>query len=187
MVWFNDEAGIAQPLTNDRTAIMSALDQLEQYQQEGTRIDLAFERGAEALGPEYRLNQNTPVMIMLTDGLPNRVPLDPETNRMEETVIDAAQAAKDAGIRVYTVGFGKRPGETDDITELVYPWLLEVTSSGEGHHFISPNADDLRAIYDEIANVFTCPKGRHDWSQPWPPERGRAVRIPIARPIAADR
>ena len=175
VVWFNDEAGIAQTLTNDREDVLEALDGLTQYQQQGTRIDKAFETGAVALDPMYRKPGNTAVMIMLTDGLPNRVPMHPDTNRMEETVIDAAKAAAATEIRIYTVGFGKTPEESEDITELVYPWLLEQCATPDGRAFVAPRADELTQIYEEIADVFRCPKGRHDWGQPWPPERGRTA------------
>lgn len=178
VVWFNDEAGIAQSLTNDRDDVIGALDSLTQYQQQGTRIDKAFEMGALALDPSMRKPRNTAVMIMLTDGLPNRVPFDEETGRMEETVIKAAKAAAATEIRIYTVGFGKTPEQTNDITELVYPWLLKQCATPDGRSFVAPRADELAEIYEEIADVFRCPKGRHDWGSPWPPERGRTAPSP---------
>lgn len=166
VVGFNNDAWIQLELTNDAAAIATALDTLDLRQKEGTRLDLAFLKGAEALQSGMRATGNMPVLIMLTDGLPNRVPIDPESGRVEETVIKAAQVAKDMGANVYTIGFGKAEGA--DIIDLVYPWLLEQCASSPSMAFIEPRAERMAGIYSQIASVFTCPKDRHDWSQPWP-------------------
>ncbi len=175
VVWFNDDAGIAQSLTNAKDDVIGALDTITQYQQEGTRLDKAFQMGATALDPAVRKVGNTAVMIMLTDGLPNRVPFHPDTNRPEETVIDAAKAAAATDIRIFTVGFGKTQDQSDDIIDWVYPWLLAECATADGGTFITPRADELADIYGEIADVFQCPKGRHDWGSDWPPVRGRTA------------
>jgi hypothetical protein len=157
VVWFNDDADIEQTLTGDKAAIMAALDRLPERRAEGTRLDTAFLTGAEALPEALRRVENTPVMVMLTDGLPNRVPLDDVSGRQEETVIAAADAAKAAGITIYTIGFGRE--DAPDIIDRVNPWLLEQCASGADHAFVEPRADRLTGIYSDIAYVYTCPKG----------------------------
>lgn len=49
------------------------------------RLDKAFQTGAGALWEALRKIENTPVMILLTDGLPNRVPLDEVSGEGQET------------------------------------------------------------------------------------------------------
>ena len=157
VVWFNDNTGIEQTLTGDETGIMDALDRLPSRRAQGTRLDKAFQAGVDALPESLRKVENTPVMVMLTDGLPNRVPLDEVSGRQEETVINAAQLAKDGGITVYTIGFGREDAE--DIIDRVNPWLLEQCASDADHAFVEPRADRLEGIYSDIAYVYTCPKG----------------------------
>lgn len=166
VVGFNDTAWIQQPLTNDRAAVLAALDALEARQAQGTRLDLGLLEGARALPAELRKEGNTPLMIFLTDGLPNRVPPHPDTGRPEETVIAAAAAAKASGIQLYTIGFG-RP-DAPDINDRVFPELLAACATRPDMSFVAPEAERIAAIYNGIADVFGCPAGRHDWSQPWP-------------------
>jgi Mg-chelatase subunit ChlD len=156
---FNREAWIAQALSSDPDAITVAIDGLPQRQEQFTRLDLALERGAEALDPAHRMPGNTPVIILLTDGLPNQVPYA-EDGTMETTVLRAAQAAKDAGDIVYTIGLG---AATD-----INATLLAAAASGPDRYFYAPDAEDLSGVYTQIAYSFGCPKGRHDWSEPWP-------------------
>ncbi|MFN2114806.1 MAG: vWA domain-containing protein [Anaerolineae bacterium] len=167
VIGFNQTAWIQQSLTNDAVAVEASLEALEQRMDHGTRLDLAFQVGAEALSSDLRKASNTPVIILLTDGMPNLVPPDPDTGSVEDTVIAAADAAKDAGITIYTIGFGN-PDESADPEDRVNAELLEQCASRPSNAYIDPRADRLMEIYREIADVFTCPTGRHDWSQPWP-------------------
>jgi len=175
VAWFNDNAGIAQELTGDKDAALRALDALPSYQAEGTRLDKAFLTGMQALPADKRMVSNTPVIIMLTDGLPNRVPLHPVTGRQEDTVIDAARQAKDVGITVYTIGFGR--ADAPDIADRVLPELLRECASAPERSFVAPTAAEIGRIYSEIIDRFSCGTGRHDWGQPWPPSRGRPFAL----------
>jgi len=166
VVGFNDTAWLQQGLTHDRAQVLAALDGLEARQAQGTRLDLGLIEGARALPVEQRKEGNTAVMIFLTDGLPNRVPLDPGTGRQEETVIAAAEQAKATGIQVYTIGFGR--ADAPDINDRVYPELLAACATSAAMSFVAPEAERIAAIYNGIADVFGCPAGRHDWGKAWP-------------------
>lgn len=166
VVGFNDTAWIQQPLTHDRALVLAAIDGLEARLADGTRLDLGLREGAAALPSALRKEGNTPVMIFLTDGLPNRVPNHPETGRPEDTVIAAAQAAKDSGVEIFTIGFGR--ADAPDISDRVYPELLAACATSPDMAFVAPDAQRIAAIYNGIADVFGCPAGRHDWSKPWP-------------------
>ncbi|MEO8085007.1 MAG: vWA domain-containing protein [Ardenticatenales bacterium] len=161
VVGFNDDAWIQLKMTNDAVAIDAALDTLDARQKEGTRLDLAFRKGAEAFQAGMQATGNQSVLVLLTDGLPNRVPADPDTGRVEDTVIKAAQVAKDLGAIVYTIGFGR--ADAADLIDRVYPQLLADCASSPEKSFIEPRADRLDGIYGQIASVFTCPAGRIDW------------------------
>ena len=153
VVGFNDDAWIAQTLTSDKAAVLAAIDKLPKRQKEGTRLDLAFQKGAEALPANLRREGNTPTLILLTDGLPNRVPFQPGHSQ-EETVIAAAHVVKADGIRIYTIGVG-RP-DAPDLIDRVSPELLTVCASDPSMYYPAPDATQLSKIYTEIAYTFGC-------------------------------
>jgi Mg-chelatase subunit ChlD len=148
VVGFNDTAWVQLHLSRDRAAIEQALDALPPLMKEGTRLDLALAAGAVALAPERRQPGNTPVMILLTDGLPNRVPLA-EDGSQETTVLRAAAAAKATGIDVYTIAIG---AATD-----TNPALLTGCASVADHYYYTPDPEDLATIYKAIAHAIGCP------------------------------
>lgn len=148
VVGFNQRAWIESPLGSDAGRIDQAIEDLAKGQAEFTRLDLALQVGAEAIQTGNRRSQNTPVLILLTDGLPNRVP-PAEDGRMETTVLRAAAAAKAAGITVYTIAIGA-PEDTN-------PELLRDCATDPDHYFYTPDPEDLDAIYRAIAYSIGCP------------------------------
>jgi Mg-chelatase subunit ChlD len=160
IVGFNRDAWIETGLTSDAEAVHAAVERLPERQQEFTRLDLAFQRGAESLlAPETRDPTRKMVLVVLTDGLPNQVPYA-EDGTMETTVLRAATAAKDAAIEVYTVGVGQ-PGDVNDV-------LLRDCASAPDGFYRAEDAGDLGGIYTAIATSVLCPRGRHKWGEPWP-------------------
>ncbi len=160
VVGFNHRAWIETGLARDLASLQHAIDALPSGQAAGTRLDLGFEQGLAALQPTLGTPNTTHVIILLTDGLPSGVPPDPGDGTMETTVRKAAQAAKDAGARVYTIGVGL-PGEIND-------GLMRDCASSPADYFHAPDPEALAGIYAQIAYAFGCPKGRHDWGRAWP-------------------
>jgi Mg-chelatase subunit ChlD len=155
IVGFNERAWIEQELTDDRAAVGAALDRLPKGIAEGTRLDLAIDRGAEALSGPARRAGNTAVMVLLTDGMPNRVPTPAPAGSQEDTVLAAAGRAKAAGIRVYTIGVGL-PNAADPSAQ-INPDLLRRIASEPRMYFQTWSASELAAIYREIAYTIGCP------------------------------
>jgi hypothetical protein len=143
-----------------------AIDGLPAHMAEGTRLDLAFDAGRAARAGPGRDPANTPVIVLLTDGLPNRVPTPRPTGSQEDTVLAAAARAKAAGIRVYTIGVG-RP-DAPDIIDRINLDLLSAAASNPNMFYQAPDAEELARIYDQVAYTLRCPAGRHDWGKPWP-------------------
>lgn len=148
IVGFNDTVWTELALTDDENAANTALDRLSATTAEGTRLDLAFSGGAAAMDGPTRRAANRAVMVVLTDGLPNRVPFGPGSPypgsaRQEDAVRQAAQAAKAHGARVYTIGLG---GAAD-----VNLGLLEACASDPSMFHEAPRPEDLAAIYRGIA------------------------------------
>jgi uncharacterized protein YegL len=166
VVTFNDNAWVVQPLTSDPGLLADAIDRLPEYVAQGTRLDLALDAGAAALRDPARIADNTPVLVFLTDGLPNRVPTPEAGGTVEDTVLAAADRAKTAGVKLYTVGLGD-PAAADPI-DRINAWLLERVASAPDMFYQTPNGEDLAGIYAQIAVTIACPRGRHKWGEPWP-------------------
>ncbi len=147
IVGFNRTGWIEQALTVDRGAALGGLDRLAAKSGEGTRIDLAFTFGQRALQSASRRSTNTPVVIVLTDGLPNGVPTPTPAGRQEDTVLAAARAAAARGTTLFTIGLGR----SSDIDAV----LLAAAAGDARRFFAAPSTDDLGRIYAAIATVIT--------------------------------
>jgi len=158
IVGFNDEAWIAQPLTTDSALATAALVGLPARVAEGTRLDLALEVGMQVLTSSSRLPGNTPVLILLTDGMPNRVPTPIPSGTQGDAVRAVARVAKDKGIRVFTIGVGRH--DAADPADRIDADLLRAVASDPAYFFETPSAEDLLLIYGRIAAAFRCPTDR---------------------------
>ena len=146
IVGFNDTAWTQADLGYSYEVAYGALDQLTTMTQEGTRLDLAFLEGQKPLDGPHRKPENRPVIVLLTDGLPNRVPTPVPVGPQEQTVVEAAQLAKTKGTRIYTVGLGK---PTD-----INPRMLIMAASERWMYYYAPRPEDLSGIYSQIAQTF---------------------------------
>jgi Mg-chelatase subunit ChlD len=150
VVGFNDTAWTAAGLTGDRVVIEAALAGLAGRMAEGTRLDLAFRQGQAVLAATHRTEASQPVLVLLTDGLPNLVPTPVGGGSQEDTVLAAALAVRAAGTRVFTIGLG----QPDD----VLADLLARAASSPADYAYAPDGADLANIYREIAGRLTgCP------------------------------
>ncbi len=156
IVGFNDTAWTAFPMGHDRAAANAGLESLVDGVAQGTRLDLALQQGQAVLDAGPRIADNAGVMILLTDGLPNRVPFGdgsahPECPNQECTVLKFATAAKEADTRVFTIGLGL----PDDLLMS----LLSDAATESTDFFFAPDGEDLQAIYRQIAGkIVECPK-----------------------------
>jgi Mg-chelatase subunit ChlD len=116
---------------------------------EGTRLDLAIARGAEALDGGRRPAANEQVLILMTDGLPNRVPTPEPEGSQEDAILDLSQQVKARDIRIYTIGVGN-PG-AHDIADRINSQLLRDVATDPSMYFETPDAEDLAQIYSDIA------------------------------------
>ncbi|MCC7018224.1 MAG: VWA domain-containing protein [Ardenticatenales bacterium] len=128
LVKFNQDAGVAVPLTFDRSRVAVGLD--VEITSGKTNVSQAIDVARAHIVAEARPGVKT-AMIVLTDGK-NTVPADP--------IPVAAQRAKDAGIVVVTVCAG---GQCD-------PDLLPAASE-PSYYFNVPNPADLEALFVTLA------------------------------------
>jgi len=139
IIWYNDKAGVVQPLTHDLEALERAIDSIEPV--EGSRIDLGIESGHLELLPAFspaRKPWNVPALVLLSDGIPNRTSI--------EAVVTAADNAKYDGIEVHAVGLGRD----------LWRHVLQRIASQPEMYYESPSGDDLASIYRAIAGDLVC-------------------------------
>lgn len=158
---FNSRAWIEEELADRSEVVLAAIDRLGRKQAAGTRLDLAVRRGAEALSDLGAPSEGhrTQVIILLTDGIPNRVPPAAD-GTMATTVLAEATRVKDMGARIYTIAIGA-PEDTN-------PELLKTVASHEAMYYYEPDPEDLAGVYSEIAHTIRCPLSRYAWDGPWP-------------------
>src|SRR5438034_8004523 len=166
VVAFSDGSFSVRAPPNDQGAVVGAINRLAPTR--GTSVGqgiissltaIAVAQAGEAAG--YYSNRASPapspspvpkgthssaVIVMLTDGENNQSP-DP---------LQAAQAAADRGVRIYTVGVGSAAGADLKIdgftvhTQLDEPTLQQISQISDGSYYKADNADQLHSIYDNL-------------------------------------
>jgi Ca-activated chloride channel family protein len=145
------------PLTLDYSVLNNFIDDI-------TYTDFSFQTaiGTAIATASNRLkdsNAKSKVMILLTDGANNAGEIPPVT---------AAKAAKEFGIKIYTIGVGKEgqvpmpvtvqnpfTGQTYQDVQMVEsdldePTLQEIATTTNGLFFRAQNSEKLKDIYDQI-------------------------------------
>jgi Ca-activated chloride channel family protein len=130
---FSNSGSLDQELTTNYQAVKDAIDQ---YVDNGSTnmtagIDIAH---TELMTGSNATTGASKVMIVLTDGVVDS----------ESSATAAATAAKDDGIRVFTVALGNDADES---------FLENSIASTPGDAFVAPDAADLDTIYAEIAQI----------------------------------
>ncbi len=140
LVSFATTASLDQSLTADFSLLKNAIDSLNPYG--WTNIGQGIEFATDEMNNNHRPDA-FPVMILLTDGVPN---VNSEGGVNDEPggaayALAAANEAKEAGYTIYTIGLGSYTN----------PDLLKQLASDEDKYFSAPGPNDLSKIYNQIA------------------------------------
>jgi len=167
VVAFSDGGLSVQAPTNDQEAVLASIDRL--MPQRGTSLGqgilaalntIAVDDAGQTPDLDSSLTPGptttpTPVpegayesavIVLLTDGENTDAP-DP---------LEAAQAAADRGVRIYTVGIGSAAGATLQIngftvhTRLDEAMLQQISEIARGAYYRAENEEDLRSIYENL-------------------------------------
>ncbi|MDZ4718153.1 MAG: VWA domain-containing protein [Roseiflexaceae bacterium] len=166
VVAFSDSGFAVQAPTNDKDAILAAINRLAP--QRGTSIGQAVLASLKVISADTsqvpRLYSNltptplpspTPVpqgtytssvIVLLSDGENNETP-DP---------LSAAQAAIERGVRIYTVGIGSAAGTSLRVngftvhTQLDEAMLQQIAETTSGAYYSPTNQQNLHTIYDDM-------------------------------------
>jgi len=143
------------PLTLDYGVLLSFLDQVKiGMVEDGTAIGMGL---ATAINRLRDSQAKSKLIILLTDGRNNRGEIDPVT---------AAKAAQALGIKIYTIGAGKRGSALYPIEDPIFgkryvrlpvdideETLRKVATTTGGKYFRATDAQKLSAIYKEISRM----------------------------------
>lgn len=169
LVVFATQSFIATPLTLDHDFLRSDLDRLSinDINANSTAIGDGL---TTALNQLRAVNAKSKIVILMTDGQNNAGSIDPLT---------AAQAAQALGVKVYTIGVGKRGmapmpvGRNPFTGEEVYQnqpvdidedTLQKIAQMTGGQYYRADNAERFQQIYaqinklektEEVVNKFT--------------------------------
>lgn len=152
VVAFAGEAFTQAPLTPDRAAVQTALARLRSgIIDDGTAIGNGL---ATAINRMRESGAKSKIVVLMTDGVNNSGQISP---RM------AAEIARDLGIKVYTIGVGRRgkaPTPAMDPfgnvfmammdVEIDEDLLREISKITGGKYFRAENVEALTRIYEEI-------------------------------------
>jgi RHS repeat-associated protein len=129
---FASSAVINTNLTSDRAGVAALLYSL--VSSSGTRIDYGISTGQLVLASSRRQPPDVlRVMILLTDGNAE--------GGTSNLVVEAAQAAKTNGTRLFTLGIGNNVSTN----------LLSAIASHPTDFYYAPDSTNLNALYDSIA------------------------------------
>lgn len=129
---FSDSASVDQVLTANIGPLRGAIDGLTAGG--GTNIADGIARGQAELESPRHKPANARVMVLLSDGRPTAGG-DPRA---------AADAAKAAGLRIFTIGLGNE----------IDPELMRALASIPSNFYFAPDSGALDAIYEQIAGVI---------------------------------
>jgi len=169
VVAFSGTAFLVQAPTTDKKQVLAAIDRL--YPQMFTAIgsglmaalDAIFPHLADQEGPDSQgvllpqVKDAPPVapgsdteaaIILLSDGQSNQG-IDP---------LEAAEAAANLGVRVYTVGVGTREGADLNFGNFSFHAVLDeatlkrIAAITAGRYYKASNAEELRGIYQSLGS-----------------------------------
>jgi Ca-activated chloride channel family protein len=153
LVVFAGESFTQCPITSDLSIVKQFLSKLEAgLIENGTAIGMGLSNAVKRLKDSEAKSK---VIILLTDGVNNAGFASP---------MQAADAAKKLGIRVYTIGVGSKGQAKTPVAQrpngsYVYGWqmvdidenlLQEISKETGGQYFRAKDIEELKAIYQEI-------------------------------------
>lgn len=132
VVLYGDFAFIASPITYEKVIVTDMLSYLTQGMAgQNTAIGEAIAMSVRAF---KHSKAKTKVVILLSDGEHNSGSISPK---------DAIKLAKQAGVKVYTIGIGNK-GESDE------KLLEKIAKESDGKFFTASSATELQKVYEQI-------------------------------------
>ncbi|MGL5721447.1 MAG: vWA domain-containing protein [Brevinema sp.] len=150
LVLFGTYALTKSPLSSDKELLKSLIDEMATFEDGATAIGTGILTGLNRI---KNSEAKSKVMILVTDGVNNAGIVDPLT---------AANAARELGVRIYTIGIGNHSaylapinqersvyalGSTVEFNEDVLIQIADITG---GRYFSAQGETALQDVYNEI-------------------------------------
>ena len=137
-------------LTSDLTSAQNAINSINILPQgsQNTNIGDGLMSGLNELTSSNAKPDSGKILVLLTDGVPNLPAKKGNAKYPETFALQAAQSAKDKGVRLFTIGLGK------DINQA----FLKQIASSPTDFYLAPTAKDLTSIYREIGTKMCVRK-----------------------------
>jgi Ca-activated chloride channel family protein len=185
LVAFNTSASVLVSPTSDRTTMLAAINSLTANggTATGDAIYLAL-NAISAVPPGADGTKAPAAIVLMSDGAPS---IGRGDQTAAETVISAADAAKQVGVKVNTIAFGTEAGTVViEGRTIAVPFdpaaMAQVASESGGHSFTAQTAGQLKSVYQEIGRTVGYDVHRHEITA-W--FTGIALALLIAAAIAA--
>lgn len=155
VVMFGDFAFIASPVTYEKEIVAEMIGYLSVGMAgENTAIGEGVAQAVRALRDSKARSK---VIILLTDGEHNSGSISPK---------EAMEMVRKEKIRLYTIGIGEKGGFDSKL-------LSQMAQEGGGEFFNAVNAQQLKAVYDEIDTLerSRIKSAEHTFAEPyyqWP-------------------
>jgi Ca-activated chloride channel family protein len=155
VVLFGDFAFIASPVTYEKEIVSEMIGYLSHGMAgQNTAIGEGITMGLRAL---QNSKAKSKIIILLTDGEHNSGRISPK---------DATALAKELGVKIYTIGIGKK-GEFDKML------LEKIADESDGRFFAAYNKEELQKTYDAInsleqSNIKSREYKVKDYYYQWP-------------------
>ena len=147
VVAFARFAELRCPPTLDEDALSAFLRVLDTVPRgsefDATAIGVALAKAVDVLADS---DAESKVVILLSDGENNVDAILPE---------QAARLAKDAGVRVHTIGLGRGRASLFGFMPLDFDALKAISEKTDGEFFQARNDQDLAAVYERIDELET--------------------------------
>ena len=141
-----------QPLTGESQRLKRAIINTDIHKEglQFTNIGDALRRAIDEFATQRRNRDARPIIVLLTDGIPNR-PLDADGKGTEafgsQYALEVAEEAKRNKIIIYTIGLGS------DVNQK----LLEQLATAPDYYYSAASGSELGGIYQQIATAM-CKK-----------------------------
>jgi Ca-activated chloride channel family protein len=177
IVAFSDNASIIQSPTDDKTAVLAAINRLQPQRATAigrgllSSIDAIYAAGNEEAAVGQRFQRGFPPVTPTPTPTPTPVPkgqyepaivvlLSDGENNVFPPPLQVVDDLVNRGIRVYTVGVGTPAGTILHVegrsvrVRLDEATLKQIADQTDGQYFNAANETDLRAIYENLATRF---------------------------------
>jgi Ca-activated chloride channel family protein len=139
LLTFNTKTEYVQPLTNDRQALLQAIEDLKA--RDDTAMYDTIARGIDILAS----TQGRKAIILLTDGLDNRSKKSPQ---------EVIQMVSPQGLSVSIIGLGDPTHSKGSITALDEPALSALATQAGGVYGYANDEDSLRTLYERYGRAM---------------------------------